>query len=124
MRAILIVDDDALQLKIRAAILQRAGFEVRCATNAPAALATLAASPSAVGLVLTDHLMPGSTGAQFVREMRKSEPHLPVIVITGMPDVDDEYEALGVTLRFKPFAPEELIKLCKSLLETTFARGA
>ena len=118
MRPILLIDDNPLQLKIRETILRRADFQVSVATNPESALATLRALPERVGLVITDHLMPGHSGSELVRQIRAAKIDVPIIVLSGMQEAEPEYDGLDVYFRVKPFPPLELIKLAKSLLES------
>jgi DNA-binding NtrC family response regulator len=118
LKQILLIDDDPVQLRIREAVLANAGFTVSVATRAESALALLRARPTAddIGAVITDHLMPRTSGAQFVRQLREHSPHLPVIVITGLAEAEPEYASFGVIFRQKPLAPEELIALMRKIL--------
>ena len=52
-----------------------------------------------------------------MRELRKFNPSLPVIVISGLAEAEDEYKGLDVIFRTKPCDPEDLI----SLLQCDFA---
>jgi DNA-binding response OmpR family regulator len=114
---ILVLDDDPIQLQIRKAVLEVAEHDVHVATSAPAALAFLRARGPKSGLsaIITDHIMPGVSGAEFVRKLREMNRTVPVVVVSGMPDVEAEYAGLGVILRQKPFDPEELLALVRSL---------
>ena len=112
---VLLIDDSALQLRIREAVLRDAGFEVCISTTAEGALALLR-TPSVgptIGTIVTDHRMPGTTGSEFVRQLRHIQSEIPVIVITGLPGAEDEYEGLSVTYRQKPCAPSDLIELVR-----------
>ena len=51
--------------------------------------------------MVTDHLMPGMTGAQFVRELRKVEETMPVLVVSGLDEAESEYAGLNVMFRLK-----------------------
>jgi CheY-like chemotaxis protein len=114
---ILLVDDDAVQASTRKSILDRAGYSVRVSPNGPDALAFLQAQDShALRLVITDHLMPGMNGAEFVQSLRKCGCRLPVIVLSGYADVEDQYDTLDVTCRIKPFPPDQLIALVQYLI--------
>ncbi len=119
MRQVLLIDDNPLQLTVREAILRDAGFQVSVATTAESALATLRGLPDRVGVVVTDHIMPGCNGSELVREIRVLSDWLPVIVLSGLPEAEDEYQGLDVVFRSKPFPPSELIELIKSSLEHT-----
>jgi len=116
LRPILLIDDNPLQLKVRETVLRQAGFQVFVATTAESALATLRALPDRVGLIITDHLMPGCNGSELVRQIRAMQIALPVVVLSGMADAEPEYLGLVVSFRVKPFPPAELIELARSLL--------
>jgi len=122
MREILVIDDNPTQLKAREMVLRGAGFAVSTASTADAALALLESSQPGqeFGLVVTDHVMPGGTGAEFVRALRRKNPELPVIVISGLAEAEDEYSGMGVTFLQKPCAPPELVRRVRDRL----ARGS
>jgi DNA-binding response OmpR family regulator len=115
-RRILLIDDSPLQLRVREAVLRDAGLEVCIATSAESGLALLRAPGigHSIGAVVTDHIMPGVSGPEFVRRLRRTGRHIPVIVVTGMPNAEDEYEGLDVTIRHKPVQPTELIALVRA----------
>jgi DNA-binding NtrC family response regulator len=119
LRQVLLIDDNPLQLTVREAILRDAGFQVSVATTAESALATLRGLPDRVGVVVTDHIMPGCSGSELVEQIRQLSTWLPVIVLSGMPDAEVEYQGFDVVFRTKPFPPSELIELVKSSLEHT-----
>lgn len=116
---ILLVDDNAIQAATRRTILSRTGRSVVVASGAQQALSLLddphlAAS---VGLIVTDHWMPGMNGSQFVALIRRRLPNVPILVLSGLPDVETEYEGFDVTFRIKPMAPDQLIALVGALLD-------
>ena len=109
--AILLIDDNAVQAAVRQTILRRAGYFVIAALNPVRALEQFQANefPSPIKLVITDHLMPGMTGAEFVAGLRKLQPEMPVLVISGLEEAEDEYTGLNVIFRMKPLLPEHLL---------------
>ncbi len=117
-RRVLLIDDSPLQLRVREAVLRDAGLEVTIATSAESGLALLRTQGvgGTIGVVVTDHLMPGIGGPGFVRQLRASRPDLPVIVVTGLPGAEPEYDGLNVTVRQKPCPPPELISLVREAL--------
>src|SRR5581483_10375829 len=119
MAQVLLVDDNPVQLKVRELVLRKAEIETHVATNAPSALALLRSDVGRqkIGAVVTDHVMPKMDGVEFVKQLRAFNPDLPVIVISGMPDADQEYSDLNVIFRLKPCDPDELITLVKSVLK-------
>ena len=125
MNQVLLVDDNPVQLSVREAVLRKAGFQVSIATTAESALATLRTIRDRIGVIVTDHLMPGCSGPELVRRIRAENDWIPVIVLSGLPDANSEYEGLEVVFRAKPLPPPELIELVRSsLAEANRQRGA
>jgi len=116
---VLLLDDNAAQLTMREMVLRKGGIECHVATTALSALALLRGAPgqSKIGCVVTDHLMPGMDGVEFVRQLRSFNQEIPVIVISGLPDADREYAGLNIIFRLKPCEPEDLIALVQSTLD-------
>lgn len=125
MSEVLLVDDNALQLSVREAVLRNAGFQVSVATTGESALATLRVLQKRIGVLVTDHLMPGCSGSELVRQVRALDDSLPIIVLSGLAEAQSEYDGLGVIFRPKPFPPSELIALVRcSLQQAEERRGA
>ena len=109
-----------MQLHAREAVLRNAGFEIHIASTQESALAMLRTAPAAgIGAIITDHVMPGSHGREFVRNLRAAKPDVPVIVITGLAEAENDYRGLGVTFRQKPCPPEEMISLVRTAVAGT-----
>jgi len=116
---VLLIDDDPLQLRVREAVLREAGVRVDVATTADTALALLrTSSGDSIATVVTDHIMPGISGAVFVRRLRGVRPGIPIIVISGMAEAEIDYEGLDVVFRTKPCPPLQLIALVREKLES------
>lgn len=116
--AVLLIDDNAIQAATRQAILKRAGYFVIAALNTVRVLEQLRRDefPVPIGAVITDHVMPGMNGAEFVRELRKTRPALPVMVISGMEDAEYEYAGMNVRFLVKPLLPDLLLSNLSELL--------
>jgi len=124
MSRVLLIDDNPVQLGVREAVLRKAGFQVSVATTTESALAALRVGEK-IGVVITDHVMPASSGSELVRTIRAEYKCIPVIVLSGLPDAEIEYRGLDVVFRIKPLAPEDLIELVRiNLEEATRQRGA
>jgi CheY-like chemotaxis protein len=119
--SILLIDDNAVQAATRQAILRRAGYFVIAALSPVRALEQLRDGSIAeeVHLVITDHIMPAMRGSEFVRQLRVAFPKMPVIVISGLDEAEQEYYSLNVDFRVKPVPPPELLALVASILGTT-----
>jgi excisionase family DNA binding protein len=81
---VLIVDDDDIICHVVRDILKPTGHQVLIATDGYEGFSLLA--KETVDLVLLDLNMPGMTGPEFLQQLRKSHPAIPVIIITGFPD--------------------------------------
>lgn len=108
---VLLIDDNAIQAATRQTILKRAGYFVIPVLNPQRALQQFRENdfPSAINLVITDHIMPGMSGAEFVRELRVLHPTLPVLVISGLEEAEEEYNGMNVLFRLKPLLPDNLL---------------
>jgi DNA-binding response OmpR family regulator len=109
--AILLIDDNAVQAATRQTILKRAGYYVIAVLNPLRALEQFRSEefPARIRLVITDHLMPGMTGSEFVKALRETHSDLPVLVISGLEEAEEEYEGLNVLFRLKPLLPDHLL---------------
>ena len=116
---VLLIDDNAIQATTRQAILQRAGYFVIAALDPARALEQFQHDefPAPIGAVITDHVMPGMNGAEFVRELRRTHPELPVMVISGEEDAEGEYAGMNVRFLVKPLMPDLLLSNLRELLE-------
>ena len=117
---ILVVDDDASNLKMANVMLAASGFQASCVKSGPAALAFLKANRP--DLILLDIHMPGMDGFAALKEL-KAEPKtadIPVIFLTA--DDNQEMEVQGLkcgALDFikKPFVPEILLQRVRRTIE-------
>ncbi len=116
--AILLIDDNAVQAATRQAILKRAGYYVFAVLNPMRALEQFQNNdfPAEICMVITDHMMPGMTGAEFVRALREKHKDIPVLVISGLEEAEDEYQGLNVQFRLKPLMPDNLLATVQRLL--------
>ncbi len=108
---ILIVDDDSDLLRLLTFRLEGAGYTVEAASSAEQALARLSASIPQ--LVITDMRMSGMDGLALFDNIHKSNPALPVIILTAHGTIPD---AVAATQRgvfgylTKPFDSRELLQ--------------
>jgi DNA-binding NtrC family response regulator len=116
--AILLIDDNAIQAATRQTILKRAGYFVIAALSPQRTLEQFrnAEFPEDIGLVITDHIMPGMNGSAFVRALRELHPDMPVLVISGLEEAEAEYAGMNVTFRLKPLLPDHLLECVQSLM--------
>ncbi len=108
---VLLVDDDRPVREVTAAMLAENGYTVVTAADGPAALDLLEREGDRIALVVTDHAMPGMTGAQLLDAVRRRRPGLAVLLATGYadyPDLTGEALSLDQIVR-KPFRARELL---------------
>jgi PAS domain S-box-containing protein len=84
----LLVDDEILVRASTADMLDEMGYRVVEAGSAEAALGLLDGGLRP-DLLVTDHLMPGMTGVDLVREVQGRLPGTPALLVSGFADVDD-----------------------------------
>jgi CheY-like chemotaxis protein len=87
---VLCVDDEAVGLRVRKLILEQQGYSVVTAANAPQALEFFKAAHFA--LVITDHLLGRTTATSMIAEMKRLNPSIPVIVLSGIAEVPARME--------------------------------
>lgn len=111
---VVIVDDDKETRDTLACVLESSGYRVRTATSGRQALDTLAGMPVLPRLVLLDLLMPGMSGDDVVREMKRTPPlaGVPVVLFSGVSDLRQRSAQLPVAgwMR-KPGNLEDLLDL-------------
>jgi CheY-like chemotaxis protein len=123
MPAILIVDDNPIQAVTRRLILEKAHFPVVIAEDGASALARFDSSEQ-FGMVITDHCMPEMSGPELVKELRERSAALPIIVLSGLPEAESEYQGMDICFRLKPIQPQELIELSRTLLFPPYCQTA
>jgi CheY-like chemotaxis protein len=113
-QTILVVDDERNIRDAMRALLEREQFVVLTAMHGEDALAQFRQHRASIKLVLTDVMMPVMNGVTLVRELRRIDPVVKIIAMSGLGSVDHggELAALGV--------PDVLMKPCAgtTLLET------
>ena len=122
--AVLIVEDEREIREMVAFALERAGFKVIEAGSAEEAVERLEGLLPDV--VVIDWMLPGSTGIELVRRIRRDEhtAQLPVLMLTARGEETDKLRSFEVGVDdyvTKPFSPRELIARIKALLRRTGA---
>ena len=107
---ILIVDDDPTVLEYVSVLFREYGYYVVPCKNANDALSRL--KETRVDVVLTDIMMPLVSGIELLDLIRKTEPELPVILMTAYADLDTAVDAVkkgAFDFIIKPFKQEQIV---------------
>jgi two-component system phosphate regulon response regulator PhoB len=116
---VLIVEDEAVILRLLEVNFRLAGFEVETAARGEEALAKAAASPPDVAIL--DIMLPGLSGIEVCQRLRAAPEtaEVPIIMLSARTQ-DEERErsyALGVVAYVtKPFEPAELVEVVRRAL--------
>jgi CheY-like chemotaxis protein len=116
---ILLVEDDSLIRLMLAEELSLAGYDVREAADGTQAAGHIENPATPLSLLITDVHMPGGMdGIQVAHLMGARFPNIPIIYMTGRPDVLSELGRLGPNqmVLSKPFVPSDLLSLVRQLL--------
>lgn len=81
MPRILVIEDDEQTRGLLREMLERAGYEVADVANGDLGLKKQRENPCQ--LVITDILMPDKEGIETIMELRKDDPRVPIIAISG-----------------------------------------
>jgi DNA-binding NtrC family response regulator len=123
MKKLLIVDDDAPLLESLRIVFDGI-YDVSTALSAEEAAILLA--QQAVDVMLLDVILPGINGVDFLRRVRESHPHLPVVMISGVSSIRPVMMALELGASDyirKPFDIDELRLVVARALHVSDLRG-
>ncbi|BDG01626.1 GGDEF domain-containing response regulator [Anaeromyxobacter oryzae] len=117
--AVLLVDDERFARTVYADYLRAAGYDVEVAADAEAALALL--RQRRYDVLLTDVILPGSSGLDLLAAAKQLDPNLEVAVITALDEVDPAVRAMksgASDYLVKPVTPEQLQLTVQRCLST------
>ena len=118
---VLVVDDEADIRELVSGVLEDEGFTVRAAADSTAALEAI--EERRPSLVLLDVWLQGSRldGLQILQEVKRRDPNLPVLMISGHGNLDTAVAAIregAIDFIEKPFEAERLLHLVNRATET------
>lgn len=126
MKIVFIVDDDPSHARICERILKRAGYGVVTANQGDQALKVLA--QTTVDVLLLDVIMPGKDGFEVLLALRRTNPTIPVISMSGSSDVVPSRDLLkqckllgARRILAKPFTEAALLEAIDAVLAESAA---
>ena len=120
-KRILVIDDDEAIRKSFTLTLEDAGYEVYAAESGEKGIGM--EQNTKYDLVFLDLKMPGINGVETLQKLRKIDKDVPIYIITAFHQEffdrleSAQQEGLDFQVLRKPFGPEELVLLTKSILE-------
>lgn len=125
-KTVLIVDDEAPIREMIAVALEMADYRVLEADSAQAAHALVV--DHRPDLVLLDWMMPGTSGIELARRLKRDEAtaELPIIMLTAKGEEDNKIQGLEAGADdyiTKPFSPRELVARLKAVLRRATPQG-
>ena len=119
-RHILHIEDDPEVAGSVAQLLEANGYEVTHAADGLSGLLAFNQDPDQWAAVLVDLTLPHVSGNSLLKEMHRTRPSLPLIVLTGTaPGTNlDVYEQGAVILWHKPVSSTELLENLKALIHS------
>lgn len=117
---VLLVEDEPFAQKLATTVLRQLGVSaVMTARDGQEALAVLRKSETQYDLIISDWNMPNMSGIELLREVRRTWPKMPFLMLTGKMTEESVVEARnnGVNAYVvKPFSPDQLIKKISTVL--------
>lgn len=122
---ILILEDERDIREMLAFCMEQAGYEVEQAATAERVFGLLKEGFQP-DLFLVDWMLPGASGIEFTKKLKKdpSNQNLPVIMLTARGEEDDRVQGLEAGADdyvVKPFSPRELLARVQAVLRRTGA---
>ena len=106
-KLVLCIDDDKKTLHARRLVLEAAGYDVITASSGRIGLRLLARHP--VQLVILDYRMPQMDGEAAAREIRRTYPHVPILMLSGQIDVPKRASSVVDAFVAKGLPPAALL---------------
>jgi DNA-binding NtrC family response regulator len=121
---ILVVDDETSILKLLKEALTQWGYQVTCVSTGTEALEAI--RTELFDAAITDIRMPEMTGLDILREIKRHDESIEVVVMTGYPTIASAVEALkegAYDYLSKPLILDELRHLMARVTERRFLKG-
>ena len=115
---LVVEDEDAIRAMLEM-VLQQSEFVVKTVIDAKEAQLALETEPP--DLILLDWMLPGITGVEWARRLKKDESlqEIPIILLTAKGEEEDKVKGLEIGADdyiTKPFSPKELVARIRAVL--------
>ncbi len=117
---ILVVDDEEMIIGLLSQTLKKAGYKVITAENGEEALEVYKKKRGGIDLIILDIIMPGMGGYEALKELKRIDPHIPVIISSGYspkgPEGESADRAASGFIK-KPFDNVLILKTIREILD-------
>lgn len=103
--------------QIMAIALQHQGHTVFEAENGQEAIDLASTQEKPVDLLITEHILPGISARELIDKIKKINPDIKILYISGFPGLEDSFKDSGVELLTKPFTQKELSKKIQEMFQ-------
>jgi CheY-like chemotaxis protein len=110
---ILCIDDAEIALRVRKLLLSSAGYSVLTASSGEEGLEVFKQNP--IELVIADHFLSDTTGAEIAKEMKEYKPEVPILIVSAASEEPAGLEFVDGFLS-KGEGPDSLLESIASLL--------
>nr|WP_252263452.1 response regulator [Paracidobacterium acidisoli] len=117
---ILCIDDEALGLQIRKAVLERAGYRVLTALDGQSGISLFL--DQAIDAVILDFYMPGMDGGKVAAIMRSERPQIPIMLLSAYINLPSDTTALADLTLLKGGEPSDFLARVGQMLTASQAR--
>jgi len=114
---ILVIDDDSLVLDLLNTAFRRQGYRMLCAGDGESALKLF--QTEKVDLAIVDYSLPDTCGSDLFNHLHDANPNLPVMILTGHPNLDTAVDLMKKGVRdylAKPFSLQEIATRIRTAL--------
>ena len=111
---ILCIDDAENAIFVRKLVLEGAGYTVLTALDGETGLQLFRSHE--IDLVISDHVLPGRTGAELSHQMKQEKPMVPILLFSGESERPEEAEEADLFMS-KTDGPVQLLEKVAALLQ-------
>ncbi|MEO6995076.1 MAG: response regulator, partial [Lacunisphaera sp.] len=117
---ILVIDDEPAVRDVVRSLLKIYGYSPLVAEDGASGIAIFREQPAAIGVVVTDMMMPGLQGPEVIRELRSIDPDVRVVAMSGVISERGEISAEPGRLEFlaKPMTGAELLGAVQRVIQS------
>ncbi|HUC98440.1 MAG TPA: MASE1 domain-containing protein, partial [Candidatus Polarisedimenticolaceae bacterium] len=122
---VLLAEDEQGMARLLENSLQHEGYHVLAAKDGAEAIDVYERHRNEIDVVVTDLGLPKISGSEVIREMKKQNPEVKIIVTTGYLEPESKSELLAAEVKeyiYKPYSVDEILAKLQSLLDTPEAR--